>query len=80
MIFTKSTFSKKHRKNLDFGIVFGGQNHDKSRKNGVENMCFFDIDFFSIVFRIFVIWGRFWEALGLPKINKKLEKSCLGRF
>ena len=40
-IFTKSTFSKKVRKNLDFRIVFGGQNGEKSRKNGVEKRAFF---------------------------------------
>ena len=40
LIFTKSTFSKKIRKNLDFGIVFGSQNHEKSRKNGVASHVF----------------------------------------
>ena len=38
-VFRKS--SKKVRKNLDFGVDFGCQNHEKSRKNGVENHVFF---------------------------------------
>ena len=29
---------------------------------------------------IFAILARFWEALEPPKINKKLKKSCSGRF
>ena len=41
MIFTNSTLSKKYRKNLDFGVVFGGQNHETSRKKGLENHVFF---------------------------------------
>ena len=41
LIFRKSQFAKKYRKNVDFGVVFGGQNHEKSRKNGVENHVFF---------------------------------------
>ena len=41
MISTKSMFSKKHRKNLDLGVVFGGPNHENSKKNGVGNHVFF---------------------------------------
>ena len=37
----KSDFDDPVNKNLDFGIVFGGQNHEKSRKKGVENHMFF---------------------------------------
>ena len=40
LIFRKSTSSKQMRKNLDFGNVCGGQNHEKSRKNGVESHVF----------------------------------------
>ena len=39
--FTKSTFSRKVSKNVDFGVVFGGQNDEKSRKNDVEKHVFF---------------------------------------
>ena len=41
LFFKKSTFSKKYRKNMDFGVDFGGESHEKSRKNGVENHVFF---------------------------------------
>ena len=40
-IFTKSTFLKKVRKNIDFGVVFGGHNDENSKKNEVENHVFF---------------------------------------
>ena len=76
-VFRKS--SKKVRKNLDFGVVLGGQNQEKSRKNRVEKHVFFQLRFFSDFFRFFVIFGGFWEAPGGPKINKKLKKSCSGR-
>ena len=46
MIFTKLPFSKKHPKNFDFGVVLGGRNLEKSRKNGVENQVFFLHRFF----------------------------------
>ncbi len=77
MIFTKSTFSKKVRKNIDFGVVFGSQNDEKSRKNAVEKHVFFEHRFFSVFLRILAIWDGFWEALGAPKINKKSKKTLL---
>ena len=75
MIFTKSTFSKKWRKNVDIGIVFGAQNNEKSRKNRLENHVFFLLRFFCVFLRFFAILARFWEAPGLPKIRKKSKKN-----
>ena len=80
MIFTKSTFSKKRRKIIDFGAVFGGQNDEKSRKNGVEKRVFFLLRFFCDFLRIFAILGRFWEASGPQKMAKILKKSIFFDF
>ena len=33
-----------------------------------------------VSWRLIVILARFWEAPGVPKINKKLKKSRSGRF
>ena len=67
MIFTKSTFSKKVRKNLDFGVVFGGQNDKKSRKNCVEKRVFF---LTSNFWRSFAIFSDFGSILGGPGPSK----------
>ena len=80
MIFTKSTFAKKVRKNLDFGIVFGGQNGEKSRKNGVEKRVFFQLRFFGVFLRNFAILARFWESPSLQKIEKNQKKSSFFDF
>ena len=79
MIFTKSTFSKKHRKNLDLGMVLGVQNHAKSRKNVVEKHEFFKHRFFSVFLRFLANLPGFWEAPSLQKIEKKLKKSIFQR-
>ena len=42
----------------------------------LKNMCFFNIDFLALFFD----FSRFWEALGPPKISKKLKKLGWGRF
>ena len=63
------------RKNLDFGVVFGGQNGEKSRTNGVEKRVFFQHRFFDVFLRFFQILARFGEARGRQKIEKKLKKS-----
>ena len=68
-IYTKSTFSKKMRKNIDFGVVFGGQNHEKSRKYDVEKHVFFGHRFLHVFLRILAILAPFWEARALPKIG-----------
>ena len=80
MIFTEWPFSKKHRKNLDFGVVFGGPNHENSKKNGVGNHVFFGHRFFGVFLQFFAILARFWEAPEAQKINKNLKKSRSGRF
>ena len=50
LIFTKSTFSKQVRKNVDLGVVFGSQNPKKSMwKNNTFLEAIFD--------RFFVVWA-----------------------
>ena len=75
MIFTKLPFSKKHRKNFDFGVVFGGKNHEKSKKIGLKTMCFFYFVFlaFSCDF------SRFWLDFGRPRGLKKSMKNRKNR-
>ena len=75
--FTKSTFPKKVPKNLDFGVVFGSQNDEESRKNRVEKYVFFEHRFFGVFFRFLRILARFWEAKNHQKIEKKPKKSIL---
>ena len=45
MIFIKSTLSKKYRKIVDLGFVFGCQNVAKSIKQDVENRIFLECRF-----------------------------------
>ena len=73
--FHKIDVFEKMRKNLDFGVVFGGQSEEKSRTNCVEKHTFFLLRFFGDVLRFLMIFARFWEARGPPKIEKKLKKS-----
>ena len=70
MIFTKSTFSKKYRKNLDFGIVFGSQNHEKSKKMMLKTMCYSNIDFSSLFFEFLPFWLDFERPRDVPKLAK----------
>ena len=76
--FHKIDVFEKVAKNVDFGLVFAGQNDGKSRKNGVEKCVFFLLPFFGVFFRFFEILARFWEARGRPKIDKKSKKLCSG--
>ena len=78
MIFTKSTFSKKYRKKLHFGIDFRNQKNEKSRKKSVEKHAFFEHRLFRIFWRFFVILDGFWEARDPRKIKKKIEKIVFG--
>ena len=73
LFFTKSTFSKKVQKKLDFGIVFGSQNGEKSRKNGVEKHMFLLLCFFFLAF--FLIFCDFGSILGGPGPSKNCKKS-----
>ena len=75
MIFTKSAFSKKVRKTVDFGSIFGGQNGEKSIKNDVGKHVFFKHRFFCVFLRFLRILARFWEAKTPPKIAKKRKKT-----
>ena len=74
LIFTKSTFSNKVPKNLDFGMVFGGHNGKKSRKNGVEKHVFFNIDFLVFFCDFFSDFGSILGGPGPSKNRKKIEK------
>ena len=76
MIFTKLPFAKKHRKCLDFGIVFGGQNGENSKKMELKNMWFFNFDFFNFFFDFL----RFWLDFGRPRALQKLKKIRKNRF
>ena len=49
---TKSTFSKKIEKKLDFGFVFGGQSDEKSIKNDVEKQLFFEHRFLCVFLQL----------------------------
>ena len=71
MILTKSTFSKKMRKNVDFGVVFGSQNDEKSRKNRLEHHVFFNIDFLAF----FCDFFGFWLDFGRPGAVKQSKKN-----
>ena len=68
------------RKNVDFGVVFGGQNHEKSRKNGIEKHVFFGHRYLCVFLRILAILDQFWEARAPPKIGKKSTKTTFCRF
>ena len=65
MIFIKSTLSKKYRKIVNLGFVFGRQNVEKSIKQGVENHIFFWKSISMCFFGILPILARFGEVLGL---------------
>ena len=71
MIFIKSTFSKKYRKNVDFGDVFGGEKYEKSRKKLCSKHVFFLTSCFLRFFAIFCDFRRIW---GVPGPSKKLQK------
>ena len=73
--FQKIVICEKISKNLDFGIVFGSQNREKSRQNCVEIDVFFLYRFFIAFFRFFAILARFWEASEAPKIDQKSERK-----
>ena len=66
-IFTKSTFSKKVRKNVDFGIVLGGQNDEKSRKKSSWKPC---VSLTLICYRLFADFCDFGSILGGPGPSK----------
>ena len=50
-IFAKSTFSKKVRKNIDFGFIFGSQTEENSIKNRFEKCVFFLHRFLCVFWR-----------------------------
>ena len=66
MIFTKSAFSIKIQKTLNFHSILGGQSEENSNKNRFKNALFFSIAFSTF----FLGFGlRFWK----PKIIKKSQ-------
>ena len=52
---------------------------EKIRKKWNQKTCGFLISIFSVFFRFFAILARFWEAPGLPKIEKNQKKSTFSR-
>ena len=83
MIFTKSAFSKKYRKMLDFGSVLGGQIHEKSRKIHVEKNIFLRAFFnecltFSplIMEPTSMFFDIFFENVDFVKIIVFLKENC----
>ena len=76
MIFTKSTFSKKVQKDIDFGVVFGSRNDEKSRKIGVQKHMFFCYRFLTFFFDFL----RFWLDFGRPWAFQKLAKNRKNRI
>ena len=51
MIFMKSTFSQKYQKIINLGFVSGGENVEKSIKQGVEkHFVFLNVDFEALFF------------------------------
>jgi len=75
LIFEKSMFPKKRWKKLDFSSIFGGQNHENSRKNGVEKYAFFLIWFFCVFFAVFLQFSLNFGRPGPSKNLKKYEKN-----
>ena len=73
MIFTKSTFSKKVLKNIDFGSIFRSKNAKIRCKIALKNMFFFNIDF-KRLFPDFDDLGSIFGGLGPSKNLKKLRK------
>ena len=60
---------------MDFGSVFGGRNGEKSRKNCVAKLAFFQDRFFRVFLRFLAILPEFWNAPGPQKIEKNKKKS-----
>ena len=78
--FHKIDVFEKYRKNVDFGSIFGGQNVEKSRNNGVEKRVCFEYLILCVCLRILAISARFWEAPGAPKIAKNHKKRFRAVF
>ena len=57
MIFTKSAFSKKIPKKLDFSSISGGHNDEKSIKNRVRKRAFLEHRILSVFFRFLLHLG-----------------------
>ena len=77
--FNKIDVFEKYPKIFDSGLIFGGQNGEKSRKTCIEKHVFFEHRILCVCLRILTISARFWEAPGSPqiaKIFKKSSKNC----
>ena len=75
--FRKVGVLEKIRKNVDFGVVFRGQNREKSRQKISWKTCVF---LTSILLGFFGYFLRFWLDFGRPKIIKKSKKIGEKRF
>ena len=73
MIFTKSAFSTKIQKTMNFHSIFGGQSEENSNKNPCKKALFF-----SIAFSAFSL--RFWLRFGGQKSLKNHNFSKKLRF
>ena len=69
---------KKIRKNVDFGVVFGSQNDEKSRKNGIDKRVFLLLRFSFVFFQFFTIFVRFWEVQKSKKNRKNRVRDAFG--
>ena len=74
MIFTRSTFSKKMLKNIDFGSIFRSKNIKNSMNNHSQKHVFFQHRFLRVFFQDFVDLGSILGGLGLSKNLKKSRK------
>ena len=78
MISTKSTFSRKVRRNFDFGTVFASQTDEKSKKNSIEKHVFFRLRFFGVFLAIFSDFGSILGGHGTTANWEKIEKIVFG--
>ena len=68
-IFAKSTFSKKVRKNIDFGSIFGSQTEENPIKKRFEKFVFFGHRFLCVFWRF-----RFHFEVQKSLKNRKISK------
>ena len=84
MIFTKSAFSKKVRKNMDLGFIFGGQSKEISIQHRFQKLFVFRYQFLIVFFGSEVYFG-FQKFMKNNDFLKKIEvrkhptkHHCLG--
>ena len=72
MIFTKSVFSIKIQKTMNFPSIFGSRSEENSNKNWLKNVLFLNIAF-SIFFLGFCLRFGSQKSLKNHKFSKKLR-------